>query len=79
MKLFYNRSSPIASPEKFRALYEQNRLPVFRYVYGLTGGSQADAEDLTAEAFLRAWKARHRFEGDMDSALGGRSDSNGCS
>jgi len=70
MKLFHNRHSPIASPEKFRALYEQNRLPVFRYVFGLLNGKQDEAEDLTAETFLRAWKARHRFEGDMDSAIG---------
>lgn len=70
MNLFRRHQSPIASPEKFRVLYEQNRLPVFRYVFGLMGGPQEDAEDLTAETFLRAWKARHRFEGDMDSAIG---------
>ncbi len=70
MNLFHRPNSPIASPEKFRALYEQNRLPVFRYVFGLVGGSQDEAEDLTAETFLRAWKARHRFAGDMDSAIG---------
>ena len=29
-----------------------------------------EAEDLAAETFLRAWKARHRFEGDQNSALG---------
>ena len=70
MNLFRQRNSPIASPASFRALYELNRLPVFRYTYGLTNGSQADAEDLTAETFLRAWKARHQFEGEMDSAIG---------
>jgi RNA polymerase sigma-70 factor (ECF subfamily) len=63
-------NSSIASPADFRALYELNRLPVFRYVYALTGGSQEDAEDLTAETFLRAWKARHQFHGEMDSAIG---------
>ena len=70
MNLFRQRNSPIASPASFRALYERNRLPVFRYVYALTSGSQADAEDLTAETFLRAWKARHQFQGEMDSAIG---------
>ena len=70
MHLFRQRNSSIASPASFRALYEHNRLPVFRYVYALTGGSQADAEDLTAETFLRAWKARHRFDGEADSAIG---------
>ena len=69
MHLFRQPNSSIASPASFRALYELNRLPVFRYVYALTGGSQDDAEDLTAETFLRAWKARHQFHGEMDSAI----------
>jgi RNA polymerase sigma-70 factor (ECF subfamily) len=71
MSLFRrNLNSPIASPAGFRDLYERSRLPVFRYIYGLTGGPQAEAEDLTAETFLRAWKARHRFVGDTESAIG---------
>lgn len=70
MNLFRRLNSPLASPAHFRELYERNRLPVFRYIYALTGGSQDDAEDLTAETFLRAWKARHQFEGDLDSATG---------
>ena len=71
MKVFGRQiSSTISSPASFRALYERNRLPVFRYIYGLTGGPQDDVEDLTAETFLRAWKARHRFDGDLDSATG---------
>ena len=70
MKLFQRQNSPIASRASFRALYELNRLPVFRYVYALTSGSQEDAEDLTAETFLRAWKGRHQFQGEMDAAIG---------
>ena len=71
MNLFKrNPDSPIVSPSGFQELYERNRLPVFRYIYGLTGGPQADAEDLTAETFLRAWKARQRFVGTADSATG---------
>lgn len=70
MNLFRQTNSSIASSASFRAMYELNRLPVFRYIYALTGGSQADAEDLTAETFLRAWKARHQFVGEMDSAIG---------
>src|SRR5215212_4558656 len=70
MNLFRQTNSSIASPANFRALYELNRLPVFRYTYALTGGSQADAEDLTAETFLRAWKARYQFAGEMDAAIG---------
>jgi RNA polymerase sigma-70 factor (ECF subfamily) len=71
MNLFRRQNnSLIASPARFRELYELNRLSVFRYIYALTGGSQDDAEDLTAETFLRAWKARHQFYGEMDSAIG---------
>ncbi|MEW6404096.1 MAG: sigma-70 family RNA polymerase sigma factor [Chloroflexota bacterium] len=70
MDLFHRRNSPIASPENFRDLYERNRLSIFRYVYGLIGGPQDEVEDLTAETFLRAWKARYRFEGDLDSVTG---------
>jgi len=70
MNLFHRPNSPIASPANFRNLYERNRLPIFRYIYGLTGGPQEEVEDLTAETFLRAWKARYRFEGNMDSATG---------
>jgi RNA polymerase sigma-70 factor (ECF subfamily) len=70
MKLFRRPTSPLAAHSAFRELYEHNRLPVFRYVYGLTGGPQEEAEDLTAETFLRAWKARHDFQGDEASATG---------
>lgn len=71
MNLFRRyQNSPIASPTRFEELYEHSRLSVFRYIYGLIGGPQGKVEDLTAETFLRAWKARHRFDGDMDSAVG---------
>jgi RNA polymerase sigma-70 factor (ECF subfamily) len=66
MNLF--QSSPIATPQAFDQLYQRNCLPVFRYIYGLTGGPQEAVEDLTAETFLRAWKARHRFDGDENNA-----------
>jgi RNA polymerase sigma-70 factor (ECF subfamily) len=70
MSLFGIRRSSIAKPADFQNMYERHRLSVFRYIYGLTGGPQEDAEDLTAETFLRAWKARHRFDGDAESAVG---------
>jgi RNA polymerase sigma-70 factor, ECF subfamily len=71
MNLFRrHNNSPITTPSSFRDLYERNRLPVFRYIYALTGGPQDDVEDLTAETFLRAWKARHRFDGNIDTAVG---------
>jgi RNA polymerase sigma-70 factor (ECF subfamily) len=71
MQLFRRfRASPMASPAAFSGLYERACLPVFRYIYGLTGGPQDDVEDLTAETFIRAWKARRRFDGDADAAVG---------
>jgi RNA polymerase sigma-70 factor (ECF subfamily) len=45
-------------------------MSLFRYLYGLTGGPQEDVEDLTAEAFTRAWRARRSFQGDEPAALG---------
>jgi RNA polymerase sigma-70 factor, ECF subfamily len=71
MNLFHrNKKSPIASRASFRDMYEVNHLPLFRYIYGLTGGPEEDVQDLVAETFLRAWKARHRFNRDVDSAIG---------
>jgi RNA polymerase sigma-70 factor (ECF subfamily) len=60
----------VSTPASFSVFYEQTHLPVFRYVYGLTGGPQEDVEDLTAEAFIRAWRARRAFQGDEGAALG---------
>jgi RNA polymerase sigma-70 factor (ECF subfamily) len=50
-------------------MYEKNYLNVFRYLMALSGGQAQDAEDMTAEAFLRAWDARRRFHGDGDAVL----------
>jgi RNA polymerase sigma-70 factor, ECF subfamily len=62
-------SVPLQTATGFATRYEQNHLPVFRYLYGLTGGPQQDAEDLTAETFIRAWRARRSFQGDADAML----------
>lgn len=61
---------PLSTPASFSDFYERTHLPVFRYLYGLTGGPEEDVEDLTAEAFTRAWRARRNFQGDADAALG---------
>ena len=53
----------------FTRLYEATYLIVFRYVYGLSGGPQQEAEDLTAETYARAWKTRQSFIGDEQAAL----------
>jgi len=63
-------STPLSSPADFSAFYERTHLSLFRYLYGLTGGPQEDVEDLTAEAFTRAWRARRGFQGDEGAALG---------
>ena len=51
-------------------MYELNRRSVFRYIYSTSVWITDDVEDLTAETFMRAWRARHTFEGDSDSAIG---------
>jgi len=70
MNILRRKPSPIASAPEFQWAYQQNRLSVFRYICSLTGGPQAEAEDLTAETFLRAWKARHRYQGEQDRVIG---------
>jgi RNA polymerase sigma-70 factor (ECF subfamily) len=62
--------TPLESAASFSELYERTHLSVFHYLYGLTGGNQQDAEDLAAETFTRAWKARKTFQGDAEAALG---------
>lgn len=47
--------------EAFGVLYERNSLRVFRHAYFLTGNS-ALAEDITAQTFLKALEAIHRYE-----------------
>lgn len=63
------RAIPLESPDAFSHLYAQTHLTVFRYIYGLHGGPQEDVEDLAAEAYIRAWRARYSFEGDEEAAL----------
>ncbi len=55
---------------EFQIVYERYHLSVFRFIFGLHGGPIEDVEDLTTTTFLRAWKSRHRFQGNMDSVLG---------
>jgi RNA polymerase sigma-70 factor (ECF subfamily) len=64
------RQTAISTPTAFSEMYERNRTSIFRYIYSVMGGPADDAEDLTAETFIRAWKARHSFEGDLDAAIG---------
>ena len=71
MKLFQPLPEPpLASPEAFAQFYEQAHLSVFRYGMVLCAGDQDEAEDLTAQAFFRAWEKRRQFTGDPAAALG---------
>lgn len=49
------------SPASFGALYERHARAVYRFALALTGRVE-EAEDLTAEAFLRVWQAGSRVE-----------------
>lgn len=62
--------APLESAQNFARFYEQAHLSVFRYVMVLCAGNQAEAEDITAEAFIRAWEKRCQFSGSSSAALG---------
>ena len=47
--------------EAFGALYNRHVSRVYRHVYYMVG-NPAEAEDLTAQAFLQAWKAIERYQ-----------------
>ena len=59
----------LASADAFAGCYQHTHLHVFRYLMAHCGGQIQEAEDVTAETYLRAWKARHRFRGDEDAML----------
>lgn len=65
------QESPLLNSEAFSDLYERDYLSVYRYLYGLHGGPAEDIEDLTAETFMRAWKARRTFRGEPDGSVTG--------
>jgi RNA polymerase sigma-70 factor (ECF subfamily) len=49
--------------ETFATLYEETFASVYRYALLLTS-DPAQAEDLVADVYLRAWHARDRYRGD---------------
>jgi RNA polymerase sigma-70 factor, ECF subfamily len=55
-----------------RALVQRHQKRVFAQLRGLLrpSGREAWVEDLAQETFLRAFRGLHRFEGDVDRALG---------
>lgn len=47
--------------EAFGELYDRHVVRVYRHIYYMVGNA-AEAEDLTAQAFLRAWEAIGRYQ-----------------
>lgn len=47
--------------EAFGALYDRHVVRVYRHLYYMVGNA-AEAEDLTAQAFLQAWQSIDRYE-----------------
>lgn len=47
--------------EAFGDLYDRHVVRVYRHIYYLVGNA-AEAEDLTAQAFLQAWEAIDRYQ-----------------
>jgi RNA polymerase sigma-70 factor (ECF subfamily) len=68
--LFFRQAKkpPYTTKQAFSQLYDKTHIAVFRYAYGLVHGNQHDAEDITAQTFLKAWDARHQFTGTPTQA-----------
>jgi RNA polymerase sigma-70 factor (ECF subfamily) len=47
--------------EAFGELYDRHVVRVYRHIYYMMGNA-AEAEDLSAQAFLQAWEAIHRYQ-----------------
>lgn len=47
--------------DAFGALYDRHVVRVYRHIYYMVGNA-AEAEDLSAQAFLQAWEAIHRYQ-----------------
>lgn len=61
---------PLEDAQAFSQLFEETYINIFRFVYGIYGGPREEVEDITAETYARAWKARKRFSGDKEAATG---------
>jgi RNA polymerase sigma factor (sigma-70 family) len=57
----------VSDPPAFAVLYERHGQMVRRYVNRRVGSEAG--EDLAAEVFVRAFRARHRYRAEGDSAL----------
>jgi RNA polymerase sigma-70 factor (ECF subfamily) len=68
--MLFSHPLPLHQATEFARFYETAHLSVFRYVMVLCAGDQPEAEDITAEAFFRAWEKRLQFSGSPSAALG---------
>jgi RNA polymerase sigma-70 factor (ECF subfamily) len=65
-----NRSEwDLMNSETFSQVFDMTHLQIFHYLYGFTGSSLNDVEDLLAETFIRAWQYRGQFHGDENTVL----------
>ena len=55
------RRAILRDREAFGALYDRHVVRVYRHIYYIVG-RPAEAEDLTAQAFLQAWEAIERYQ-----------------
>ncbi len=58
------RQAASGDSRAFEQLYRRHVRRVFGVIWRLVGGVEARAEELTQEAFLRAWQALPGFRGD---------------
>lgn len=63
------KTSPLVNAADFCVLYESTYTSIYRYIYGLTGGPAQEAEDLSVDTYLRAWKNRHQYHGEAQGAI----------
>lgn len=57
------RAARLGDEDAFRVLVDRYGPGMYRYALRLTGGSDADAAEVTQEALISAWKDLGRFEG----------------
>lgn len=69
-KLFAEDSATLKDAQAFHSFYQRTYLNVFRYIFGMYQGPLQDIEDMTADTYVRAWKARRRFRGSPEAAVG---------
>ncbi|GAP13728.1 RNA polymerase sigma factor, sigma-70 family [Longilinea arvoryzae] len=67
---FVEQTHPLVDNSAFAQFFETTHLNTYRYVMALGRGDAKQAEDITAEAYLHAWKQRQSFTGGPDAALG---------